>query len=298
MEKDPGKGAAFVDGRAVPIAEAKIPMLDWGFLHSDATYDVVHVWKGSFFRLPDHLDRFFAGMRSLRMSIEYDREQVGGILADCVRASGLRNAYVEMICTRGLPKPGSRDPRECVNSFYAFAVPFVWIADPARQEQGMHLAVSDIRRISPRSVDPCVKNYHWLDMVAALFQGYDRGAETTVLVGDCGELVEGPGFNVFVANAGRLATPESGVLEGVTRRTVMELAAKKGIPVEKRRIAPEEAGAADEVFITSTAGGVMPVTKVDGARIGDGRPGRMTMELTEAYWRLHEDPAHSTPVAY
>ena len=188
---DFSNGAAYVDEQFVPIAEAKISILDWGFLHSDATYDVAHVWKGKFFRLDDHMDRFFSGIDKLHMSIPHNRDELRSILIDCVRASGLRDAYVEMICTRGIPKPGSRDPRECTNQFFAFAIPFVWIANPEKQKQGLHLIVSRLQRIPPESVDPTVKNYHWLDMVMGLFEAYDRGGETAVVVDAQGNLDRG-----------------------------------------------------------------------------------------------------------
>ena len=214
----------YADGELVPIAEAKISLLDWGFLHSDANYDVAHVWRGAFFRLDDHIERFFAGMDGLRMSIPYDRDRVQDILSECVGLSGLRDAYVEMICTRGFPAPGSRDPRSCQNRFFAFAIPFIWIADPGHQESGLHLIISHKRRIAPEAVDPTVKNYHWLDMVMGLYEAYERGGETAVVVDEQGDLVEGPGFNVFTVHGGTLITPARGMLKGVTRRTVLELA--------------------------------------------------------------------------
>lgn len=189
---DFSKGAAFVDGRLVPISEAKISILDWGFLHSDATYDVAHVWKGKFFQLESHIDRFFAGMDKLRMAIPHSREGLRAILMDCVRASGIRDAYVEIICTRGLPAPGSRDPRTCTNQFFAFVVPFVWISPP--EKPGLNLIVSCQQRISPESIDPTVKNYHWLDLVMGQFEAYDRGAETAAVVDTHGNLVEGRGL--------------------------------------------------------------------------------------------------------
>ncbi len=101
---DFSKGAAYVGGIMVPVAEAKISLLDWGFLHSDATYDVAGVLQGKFFRLDDHIERFFASMEKLHMSIPHSRSDLRDILIDCVRSSGLRDAYVEMICTRGLPR--------------------------------------------------------------------------------------------------------------------------------------------------------------------------------------------------
>ena len=115
-------GAAYIDGQFVPMAEARIPIGDWGFLHSDATYDVAHVWQGSFFRLEDHLDRFFRGMERLHMSLPLDRHQIRDILFRCVRLTGLRDAYVEMICTRGLPAPAAATP-PMQQSFHAFAIP-------------------------------------------------------------------------------------------------------------------------------------------------------------------------------
>jgi branched-chain amino acid aminotransferase len=292
------EGAAFVDGRFVPVAEARVPILDWGFLRSDATYDVAHVWRGSFFRLEDHLDRFERGMARLRMSLPYSRAEIRDTLIECVRLSGLREAYAEIICTRGVPPPGSRDPRECENNFFAFAVPFVWIADPEKQERGLHATIARVQRIGPESVDPTVKNYHWLDLELGLYEAYDRGGETVVLVDREDNVVEGPGFNVFAVKDGRIATPSRGVLEGITRKTVIELAAGHEIALEQRAVPANEVRRADEVFLTSTAGGVIPVTRVDGEPIGDGAPGPVTLRLREAYWNLHGDPRFATPVRY
>jgi branched-chain amino acid aminotransferase len=291
-------GAAFVDGEYVPVVEARVPILDWGFLRSDATYDVAHVWRGSFFRLEDHLERFERGMAKLHMSLPYGRAEIRDVLLECTRLSGLRDAYAEIICTRGVPPPGSRDPRECENRFYAFVVPFVWIADPPKQDVGLHAVIADRERIRPESVDPTVKNYHWLDLTGGLYEAYERGGETGLLTDGGGNVVEGPGFNVFAVKDGTVATPVRGVLEGVTRRTAIELAGHNGIPLEEREVPADEVRGADEVFLTSTAGGILPVTRVDGRRVGDGRPGPTTLRLREAYWRLHEDPSYVTPVPY
>ena len=291
-------GASFVEGRFVPVGEARVPILDWGFLRSDATYDVAHVWRGAFFRLDDHLSRFARGMEMLRMTVPYGRAEIRDILLECVRLSGLRDAYVEVVCTRGVPPPGSRDPRECQNNLFAFAVPFVWIADPEKQERGLHATISRVQRIQPEAVDPTVKNYHWLDLVSGIYEAYDRGGETVILVDRDDNVVEGPGFNVFAVKDGAVFTPDRGVLEGVTRRTVMELAAEREIPLETRKVPAREVREADEVFVTSTAGGVIPVTRLDGEPVGEGAPGPVTLRLREAYWELHRDPRFATPVRY
>ena len=296
--RDFSNGAAWIDDQFVPIAEAKISILDWGFLHSDATYDVAHVWKGKFFRLDDHIDRFLSGIDKLHMSIPYNRGELRALLIDCVKTSGLHDAYVEMICTRGLPKPGSRDPRECTNQLFAFAIPFVWIANPQKQQQGLHLIVSSLQRIPPESVDPTVKNYHWLDMVMSLFEAYDRGAETAVVVDAQGNLVEGPGFNIFAVNGNTITTPARGVLEGITRRTVIELSTGYDFQVIQDYLSADKARSADEMFVTSTAGGVIPITKIDGRKIGSGTLGPVTQKLQEGYWMVHEDPRYTLKIEY
>ena len=118
--------------------------------------------------LPRHLDRFERSMERLLLSPPYGRNEIRDILIECVRLSGLRDAYAEVICTRGIPRPGSRDPRDCDNRFYAFVVPFIWIADPEKQEQGLHAVIGSKQRIAPDSVDPTVKKYHWLDLQIGL----------------------------------------------------------------------------------------------------------------------------------
>ena len=295
---DLSAGAAWIDGEYLPIAEASIPLLDWGFLHSDATYDVAHVWRGKFFRVDAYIERFEASMAKLRMSIPQDREQIRAIMFELVKRSGLRDAYVEIVCTRGIPAPGSRDPRSCENRFLAFAIPFVWIADDSLRARGIDLLISRQQRIPPESVDPRIKNYHWLDMTMALFEAYDRGADSAVLVDADGNLVEGPGFNVFVRKGDTVTTPERGVLQGVTRATILELLDNEDVDVIRGPLPAAIAANADEAFITSTAGGVMPATRISGEPVGDGRPGELTDRLNRAYWDLHDDPEFNIAVDY
>ncbi len=291
-------GSVFIDGDWQPLSEAKISMFDWGFTRSDATYDVVSAWRGAFFRLDDHLDRFFASLAKMRMSIPYTRAEVRAILHGCVKAGGLRDAYVAMVCTRGVPPRGSRDPRAAINRFYGYALPFVWIASPEKQASGIDLHVSDRIRIAPESVDPTVKNYHWLDLVQSLFDAYDRGRDTSCVVDSGGHVAEGPGFNVFVVKDGVVRTPVRGVLEGVSRRTVIELCGALGIPLRIEPVPTADLARADEVFLSSTGGGVIPIARIDGQPLPAPVPGPIARRLQDAYWALHEEPQHRDPIAY
>lgn len=295
---DFSRGCAWQRGQYLPVDQASIPITDWGFLRSDATYDVVTVWQGAFFRLDDHLDRFFESCRRFRLDPGRPRDEVARILAGCVRRAGLRESYVEMIVTRGQPPWGSRDPRQAVNQFHAFAVPYVWIANEEQRRRGLHVVVSDVQRIPPASVDPRAKNYHWNDLTMGLLGALDAGGDTVLLSDGAGCVVEGPGFNVFAVVDGGLVTPAEGVLEGITRRTAIELAQSLGIPVALRPLPAAELRGAQEAFLSSSGGGVLPVTRVDGRPVGRGEVGPVTRRLLQAYWDLHQDPRYSTPVEY
>ncbi len=291
-------GSAFVEGNWVALSDAKISLFDWGFTRSDATYDVASVWQGAFFRLDDHIDRFFSSLQKLRMKIPYDRAGLKQVLHGCVRAGGLQDAYVAMVCTRGVPAPGSRDPRMAANRFYAYALPFVWIAPPEKQREGIDLFISRRQRIAPDSVDPTVKNYHWLDLVQSMFDAYDHGADTSCVVDAAGNITEGPGFNVFVVKDGIVSTADRGVLEGISRRTVIELCGKLGVPIRQRSIPASDLANADEVFLSSTGGGVLPIARVNGKPVAASFPGPLTARLHDAYWALHDDPAYREAVTY
>ena len=220
-----------------------------------------------------HLDRFFGGLEKLRMTIPFDREGVTEILHDCVALSGHRAAYVEMLCTRGASPTFSRDPRQAINRFMAFAVPFGSVANAEQLQRGLHVAISDKVRIPPASIDPAIKNYHWLDLVRGLYDAYDRGAETALILDFNGNVAEGPGFNVFCVKDGKLSTPAIGVLPGITRRTVFDLCTEEGLAAAATDVSVAALHEADEVFITSTAGGIMPVTD-DRRRPDRRRQGR------------------------
>lgn len=292
-------GAAFVNRSYVPVADASISIMDWGFNKSDVTYDVVHVWGGAFFRLDHHLDRFHRSMAGLRMSIPYERDEIAAILMECVRRSGLRDAYVAMITTRGVPLPGMpRKPSLMQNRFYAYAIPWIDVMSPEVQARGAHLIIAKTQRIPTESIDPTIKNYHWGDMVRALFEAEDAGADNAILLDGEGLVTEGPGFNVFMVREGAVISPDRGALEGITRQTVFDLCDELGIAWRIGPITADELRDADEIFTATTAGGVMPASRIDGTILSNDRPGPVSARLRETYWQWHDEGRDATPVAY
>ena len=291
------EGVGFMDGEYAPLASLRIPVTDMGFQLADKCYDAVHVWKGRFFRLDDHLDRFLASLDKRRYeTLGHDRDAIAEICHGCVARLGLADALIMLIATRGTPKGANKDLRTCKNRLIAWATPYHAIVSDEELEQGCDIIVADTIRIPSGAVDPTVKNFGRLDFVGALFEAYERNADYAVLLDADGCITEGRGWNIFALRGGRLLSPESGVLEGITRKTVLELCAEFNIEGRLARITAEELRGADEVFLSSTAGGVIPVKSIDGKAVGDGAPGPVTQRLSELYWKLHEDPELSTPV--
>ena len=292
-------GTAYIDGRYMPVGEAAIPITDWGYRRSDVTYDVVGVWQGAFFRLDDHIGRFRASMEAFRFKPRETDADIRAVLNRCVALSGLRDAYVAVDCLRGRPPAGQPyHPAFARNYITAFAVPWISLLKPDVMARGAHLVVATTVRIPTTSVDPTAKNFHWADMTRGQFEASDRGADFCVLLDQDGNLTEGPGFNIFVVADGRIATPDAGVLEGITRRSVIELCQDLGLPVEVRPVSVAELRDADEIFMSTTAGGIMPAARIDGRIMGNDRPGPISERLRETFWARRAEGWHATPVDY
>lgn len=287
-------------GELIPTSQAALPVTDWGLTHSDITYDVVHAWDGRFFRLDDYLTRFEQSLLKCNLSIEQSREDIRTILHQIVSRSQLKRAYVSFVASRGQPSVmGSRDPRDCVNHFYAWCVPFVWVFTEEAVERGVCLQVPEkINRIASNAVDPTAKNYHWGDFTQGLIKAKQEDFDNTLLLDSAGHVTEGPGFNVFIIKDGQVATPRSGVLEGITRKVSMEICASHHLTVKEKDITLEELLNADEVFATTTGGGLVPIVRVNQHRYSNNAPGELTLALQATYWEWHGNNTMSEVINY
>lgn len=295
------RGVAWIQGELVPLGEARIPLRDEGFLHSDLTYDVPSVWDGRFFRLDDHLDRLEASCRKMRLRVPLPRGDVRRALVDMVARSGIRDAFVELIVTRGMTGVRGARPEDLLrNNLYMFAEPFVWVMSPREQLRGGGHAVvaRTVRRVPPGAFDPTVKNLQWGDMVRGLFEARDRGAAYAFLTDGDTSLTEGTGFNVVVVKDGVLRTPDRGCLQGITRRSVVDASRALGYEVRVENVPVEAAYRADEIFMSTTAGGIMPITILDGKPVRDGEIGPVTRAVWDRYWAMHWEDEFSFQVEY
>ncbi|KIW67522.1 hypothetical protein PV04_06766 [Phialophora macrospora] len=303
-------GIAWVQGRVTPIHEAQIPMLDQGFLHSDLTYDVPSVWDGRFFRLDDHLERLERSCAKMRLRCPLPRAQVRHTLCAMLARSGIRDAFVELIVTRGLRGVRGLSAAEVdalPNSLYMWIVPYVWVMEPAVQLAGSGSAIvaRTVHRTPPVCMDPTVKNLQWGDLTRGMFEANDRGAGYPFLTDRSiseetadANITEGSGFNIVVVKDGTLHTPKRGVLEGVTRESVFECCRRLGVPYALDTVPVRLALEADEIFMCTTAGGIMPITTLDGKPVGDGAVGPITRQIWDVYWRLHYEDGFSFAVDY
>lgn len=293
------ESVGYADGKFCPLKDLSLSILDLGVIHCDSTYDVCHVFDGNFFRLDWHLDRFFNSARGLKLEIPLSRIEVERVLSECVKRSGLRNAFVWMVCTRGVPVTGNpRDLDSCKPRFLAYAKPYYAIKVGAPSNQPVKIIVSSRVRFPKVSMDQSLKSWHWGDLTAAQFEAKERSADTAVLVDLDGHLTEGPGFNIFWVKNGTVLTPKSGMLEGITRKVMLALCKEEKIPTELRNPPPKELVTAEEIFLTSTSGGITPVSHFEGKEILTHSKNSLTNRLSDLYWKKHSDRGWITPIKY
>lgn len=296
------KGIAFMNGEYCALSDAAIPILDLGFLQSDATYEKATVMNGRFFRLQDHFHRFDRSCAKFRLRNPHSNEEMVRIFSRMIKQAGLRDAGVFWCVTRGLIKhPSDRcNPEAFANRFYAIVDPYVSIVTQEQRNRGLNIIIAESHiRIPSKAVDPTAKNFHWQDMKLSLFEATDRGKDFSVLTDIDDYLTEAPGANIFVVKGGELYTPNSGCLEGITRLSALELAEMIGVRAHVEKVHARQLRDADEAFITSSAGGIMPVNSVDDRVLG-GKPGPgvLTIQLHNLYWEKVWEGWKSMPVDY
>ena len=293
------EGVGYIDGEFYPLGELRMPVTDLGFQLADMCYDAIHVWDGKFFRLDDHLDRWDRSIAARKYdTLDQDRDGFADVMHGCVARAGLERSMVTLLATRGTPLTPYKDLRNCKNRLIAWAAPYYSVVSDEETEKGCEIVIAETVRIPPESVDPTVKNFGRLDFVSAMFEAYERDASHALLLDADGHVTEGRGWNLFALKGGELVSPDRGVLEGITRMTVLELAARLNIEARLGRLKADDLVATDEIFMSSTAGGLIPVIGLDGETVGDGQAGPVTERLREMYWGLHEDDAYTTPVKY
>jgi branched-chain amino acid aminotransferase len=275
---------ASVNGEIVPLEEARVPVLDNGFLFGDSVYEVLRTYGGHPFESGRHFRRMRGSADRLGIRVPLSDEALLQQVTALLERAGDVESYIRIVVTRGVG-----------NSSYDFDAvkgPTVVMIQremkpPSERHytQGIRLSAVDVRRNHALSLDPAIKSSNLLNNILALREARDRGGEEPVLLNHAGQIAEGASTNVFVVQDGSLATPplSSGILAGITREVVLELAGAEGIPVREESLGLEDLLGADEAFLSSTTREVMPIHQVDEHVIGDGHPGPITRRLLKVF---------------
>jgi branched-chain amino acid aminotransferase len=286
-----------VNGSLVPSDEASVSVFDHGLLYGDGVYDTLFAKYGFIFKLQQHVERLRRSMRAIALDVGLDDAAISDAIVQTVRHNGLDDAYIKVVATRGTSAEPLLDPRGCVPTFIVFARPYLSLSSSDQQEKGLRAKIVSIRRIGMEALDPRIKSLNYLNLILGKIEALNAGCDEALFLDEAGLVCEAPGYNVFVVTRGSVATPDASILEGITRETVLELCAELDIPTEVRGAAPYHLYTADEVFLTSTAGGLVPVAMVDGRTVGDGSPGPVFRRLFAAYDELLRSGRQGTPLA-
>ncbi|OGW26796.1 MAG: branched-chain-amino-acid transaminase [Nitrospirae bacterium GWC2_57_13] len=274
----------YLNGEFVPKQNAMVSVFDHGFLYGDGIYETLRAYGGSLFLAEKHLFRLQHSADAISLKLPLPLDRIGGALTETVRVNGLRDAYVRIQISRG-PGEIGLDPALCPAPTMVITAKQFTDYPQNYYEQGVSVAVVETRRNHPLALPPSIKGTNFLNNILAKIEAIEAGAYEGIMLNWEGFVAEGTISNIFSVRDSELYTPglEVGILEGVTRGLILELAARAGIAVRERAFPPEELSMADECFITNTTMEVMPVTRIDGRPVGTGRPGPMTARLLAAY---------------
>lgn len=277
----------YLNGEFVPKEKAVVSVFDHGLLYGDGVFEGIRAYHGRVFKLGEHLDRLYDGARAICLKIPVSKDEMQEIVLETLRRNNLSDAYIRLVVTRG-PGDLGLDPRKCPEAFvFCIAASIVLYPDEL-YEKGMSVISVSTRRNIPTACIPRVKSLNYLNNIYAKMEANLAGMPEAIMLNNEGYVAEATGDNIFIVKKGVLITPPSsaGILEGITRNAVMDIAREKGITVEEKMFTMYDVYTADEVFLTGTAAEVIPVINVDGRIIADGKPGKMTRELIAAFHEL------------
>ncbi|URN10025.1 branched-chain-amino-acid transaminase [Actinomadura madurae] len=283
---------AYAGGEFVPESQASVSILDHAVLYGDGVFETVVAWEGRIFKLDAHVRRFLKSCAAVALDCPVTEQHLKDLVIETVRRNELQNAYVKWILTRGSNGTPLMDPTGCVPNLIIMARPYI----DRSSQAGLRVKTVAVRRPPGQVLDAHVKSLNYLNLVMAKVEARAAGADQALMLDVHGRLCEAPGFNIFVVTDEVLKTPQHDILRGITRETTMELATEKGLQVHETDLELYDAYTADELFLTSTAGGLVPVVEVDGRPIGTGKPGPTLAALQQTYQEALSSTRWGTPV--
>ena len=274
----------WLDGQLVDKADAKLSVFDHGMLYGDGVFEGIRAYGGKIFECQAHVDRLFVSAAKIRLTIPYTKEQIVEAMERALTANAMTDGYIRLVVTRGEGTLGL-SPFKCPRGSVFVIADQIELYPREMYERGMPVIIAKTRRTNPAMLDPSVKSLNYLNNIMARIEAVDAGVGEAIMLNDRGEVSEATGDNIFIVKAATVLTPpvSAGILEGVTRRVVMDLCAKANIPCREQTMTPVDLYGADECFLTGTAAEVIPVTKIDERFVADGHVGPISRRLIKAF---------------
>ena len=277
----------YIDGEFLPREEAKISVFDHGVLYGDGVFEGIRCYNGYVFKLDEHLERLYDSAKSLMLHIPIPIDEMKQNVLETLRQNQLREGYIRLIVTRGVGDLGL-DPDKCPNPSVIIIADKITLYPQNFYENGLEIVTVSVRRNYPEAINPRIKSLNYLNNILAKIEAKQSGAVEALMLNSDGYVVECSGDNIFWIKNEIIVTPPPhiGILEGVTRNSVIALAREAGFQVEERVFTRHDLYIADECFLTGTAAEVIPVVKLDQRVIGNGKPGKVTQKLIAAFRHL------------
>jgi branched-chain amino acid aminotransferase len=277
----------FIDGRYYSEREAKISVFDHGLLYGDGVFEGIRAYHGRVFKLKEHIDRLFFSAKAILLELPMTHADLVAAVVETCRQNRIRDGYVRLVVTRGVGTLGL-NPNRCRQPSVIIIAGKIQLYPPEFYEQGLAIVTVPTTRNLNNAVCPAIKSLNYLNNILAKIEANIAGVEEAIMLNAEGYVAECTGDNVFIVRAGQLLTPPlyAGALYGITRSVVLDLARERGVPVVETNLTRYDLFIADECFLTGTGAEIVPVVKIDGRVIGDGKPGKLTRELERRYHAL------------
>jgi branched-chain amino acid aminotransferase len=277
----------YISGKLYDKENAKISVYDHGLLYGDGVFEGMRSYNGKVFRLKQHLDRLWASAKAIWLKIPISQDEMAKAVNDTLATNSIKDGYIRLVVTRGAGALGL-DPNKCSDPQVIVIADHIQLYPKEMYEKGLEIVTASTIRNHSAALSPRIKSLNYLNNIMAKIEGLQAGCVEALMLNAKGEVAECTGDNIFIVRNGVLMTPpiDAGILEGITREAVIELAEEMNVPVEQVPFVRHDVFIADECFLTGSAAEVIPVVKLDSRVIGDGKPGPITRRITERFVQL------------
>ncbi len=277
----------YINGKLYPKDEAKISVFDHGLLYGDGVFEGIRCYNGNIFKLSEHIDRLYDSAKAISMEIQLTRDELKDAVINTLKANNLKDSYIRLIVTRGVGKLGL-NPFLCEESQVIIITDFIQLYSKELYEKGLDAIIVPTIRNHSDALNPNVKSLNYLNNILAKIECINAGATEGIMLNKDGYVAEGTGDNIFIVKNNGIVTPPTtaGILIGITRNVVIELANEAGTTVKEEQLTRDDLYNADECFLTGTAAEIIPVVNIDGRKIASGKPGKVTLNLLRKYQEL------------